>query len=74
MSREKTIASMEEILIVRKHMQQKNNHFMNTLFISKVLKHQHYWIVFIQHHLVQKTHELVFLTSLKGCVQSIKVF
>jgi len=39
------------------------------LLISKVIKHQHHWGVILQHHLRQRNHELIFLTSLMGCIQ-----
>jgi hypothetical protein len=69
-SKEYMVTSMEQILIVPKHMQQEIHHFVNLLLIFNVLKHHHHYGVFLQHHLRQKIHESVFLTSLMGHAQS----
>jgi hypothetical protein len=74
MSRKEMVASMEEIFIMLKHMQQKINHFVSLLFIFKVLKHWHHKGVFLQHHSKQRNHKSIYLTSLMGHVQSLKVF
>jgi hypothetical protein len=47
---------------------------MSIFPISKILKHQHHWGVFLQHHPRQRNHKIIFLTSLMGCVQSFEVF
>ncbi len=43
------------------------NHTMNLLLIFKILKHQHHWVVFLQHHHPkQKNHELIFFNKFEG--------
>jgi hypothetical protein len=39
MSTKEMVASMEEIVVMLKHMQQKKNHFVSLLLMFKVLKH-----------------------------------
>jgi hypothetical protein len=52
----------------------KINHFVNIFPISKVLKHQHHWGVFLQHHPKQRSHKVIFFNKFDGRVQSFEVF
>jgi hypothetical protein len=52
----------------------KIKHFMHMSFISKIIKFQHHWGVFSQDNPKQRSHELVYLTSLMAHVKSLRFF